>query len=250
MTTLTLTPNFTAKTLVSAGKVSVGEKVDVTVIGVTEAQTVNLRVRFRVDGVTVAVYPFAEGDVWDHSGSNATANMDLNTDLFRALYEGSDDRAKIMCLIVVDNPGDQNLYSSAQLQVGNWPSENGLELPYSLSTYQDDIAFLKATVAEIEQGIADTDQFILTHAHSGGTSQQIAHGNLLGIGTNSHAQIDAALLSVVQSLGTVSGEATGIRNDLDDIKAVCETAKAMPVSTAREREARVAFLIQGLIDSL
>jgi len=250
MTTLTLTPNFTSKTLHSDGKVCVGEKVDVSVIGVTEAQSANLRVRFRYGGVTVAVYPLEVGDVWVYASSTATANMNLNTDLFRDLYEGFEDRDKLQCVIVVDNPDDENMYSSSQMQVGNWPAEKGLDVPYSLSAYQDDIAALKVSISEIEQGISDTEQFVASHTHNGGTSQQLQHGNLLGIGNNNHAQIDAALTAFSASIQTVSDSANDARVDLNAIKDLCAIVKAMPTTYAAQREARFAALIDGLIATL
>jgi len=250
MTTLVLTPDFDDKTLVVSGKVCVGEKVDVTVIGVTEPQSINLRVRFRYDSKTVAIYPTVDGDVWEHSGSSASASMDLNVDVFRALYEGFEDRDKLSCVIIVDNPDDQNMYSSAKISVGNWPAEAGSDVPYSLSTYKDDVAELRAGVLALDQSVSATNSALGTHLHDGGTTVKLEHSGLNGIGTSTHDQIDAALTAVTASLGTIAGEATGLRNDLNDIKAVCQTVKTMPVSTAKEREARVAFLIQGLIDSL
>lgn len=250
MTTLTLTPDFDDKTLVATGKISVGEKVDVIVTGVTEAQSANLRLRFRYDGQTVAIYPTVAGGVWTYSSGTATATIDLNTDVFRALYAGFEDRDKLQCYVIIDNPDDQNMYSDAQIQVKNWPAEVGNDVPYSLSTYADDVAALNAKMDQAQTDIDAAEALIGSHTHNGSGSQTLAHNDLTGKGTNTHDQIDAKLTAIEASNGTIAGEATGLRNDLDDIKDLCDTVKAMPTSYAAQREARFAALVDGLISIL
>jgi hypothetical protein len=250
MTTLVITPDFDDKVLVATGKICVGEKVDVTIVGVTEAQSADLRLRFRYDGNTVAVYPTAESDVWTYAGTSASATIDLNTDVFRALYEGFEDRDKLACVLIVDNPDDQNMYSSAKIQVGNWPVEAGADVPYSLSTYHDDVAQLQADVSDLEAASTATDALVASHNHQGGASQVLAHNDLTGIGTRTHDEIEVSLTAIEASQGTIQIEATGLRNDLNSIKTLCVSVKAMPIVKATEREARFAALVQGLIDIL
>jgi antitoxin component HigA of HigAB toxin-antitoxin module len=250
MTTLTLTPDFDEKTLTVTGKVSVGEKVDVIVTGVTEAQTANLRVRFRQDGVTVARYPLADGDVWTYAASTATANMTLNTDLFRALFEGLGDRDKIQCVIITDNTDDLNQYAAALITVGNWPVEAGADVPYNLTEYPDDVAALQAEMDQAQADIDAAEALIGSHTHNGSGSQVLSHDDLLLKGTKTHDQIDAELTAIAASQVTVSGVADACRVDFNDIKTLCDTVKAMPTAYAAQREARFAALVQGLIDIL
>lgn len=250
MTTLVLTPDFDDKTLLATGKICVGEKVDVTVVGVTDVQAANLRMRFRYDGVTVAIYPTAAGDVWSHSGSSATATIDLNTDVFRALYAGFEDRDKLPCIVIVDNPEDQNMYSSAKIGVGNWPAEAGADVPYSLSTYADDVAALQAEMTQAKADIDAAEALIGAHTHDGGTTPKIDHNDIIGKGTNTHTQIDAALTAIASSQVAVSAVANACRVDFNDIKTLCDSVKAMSKATAAQREARFAALVDGLIDIL
>lgn len=250
MTTLTLTPDFDDKTLAVTGKISVGEKVDVIVTGVTEAQSANLRLRFRYDGQTVAIYPTVTGDVWTYSSGTATATIDLNTDVFRALYAGFEDRDKLQCYVIIDNPDDQNMYSDAQIQVKNWPAEVGNDVPYSLSTYSDDVAALNAEMDQAQTDIDAAEALIGSHTHNGSGSQTLAHNDLTGKGTNTHDQIDAAIARIDASLTTVSGVADACRVDFNQIKDICSAVKLMPVTKAADREARFVTLVDGIIAAL
>lgn len=250
MTTLTLTPNFTTKTLIKVGEVAVGESVSLSIVGVSQAQAANLRVRMRYDKVNVAIYPRVAEDVWTHSGSTAVGQIELNTVEFREVFEDDDDRGSHEVIVIVENTDDQNMYAEGRIRVKNWPADAGDAVPYDLSGYQDTVAGLVADLALARVDINSATALIASHSHNGSGSVVIDHNNLGNKGENTHAQIDAALTATAASLNTVSGEATQTRNDLNEIKVICETVKGMPNGTAAQVRAQISVLLDGIIASL
>jgi len=247
MTTLTITPNFTEKTMVIVGKIAVGEKVQVSVVGVTDAQKDHLRIRFRYDGERKAQFPLAAEDVWTHSGSTATAIIDLNTVEMRGVFENDCDGEKHEFILVVDNTDDENLYSSGRIMVKNWPAEEGADVPYSLSAYPDTVEALQTAMTTAQGDIDAVEALMASHTHGGGASATFSHNNLTDKGNNTHAQLDALFVATEASLATVSGEANTALLKIAAIKSVCQAVVPMPEATTAQVKAKLNALLNGLI---
>lgn len=216
-TQLIITPNFSNKTSIVTGSIAVGEKVSLTIIGAGDFVS-GLRVRIRYAQTEVAMFPLRDtGDVWTSDGSNATGTIDLNSIEFRSFFAGLDERAKLPCILIVENNDvPENLYAVTSIAVMNWSAVPGHQVPFVLGEWKNDLAEVQSGVTALEEAVLILEDFRLNHAHTDGNGHVIAHGNLSGVGTNTHAQIDGLLLTLQNAMNAYAGAVTTHKDRKDN----------------------------------
>lgn len=216
MTTLKITP-LENKTAYVTGLVVVVEPCSVTLVGLAEHITDpnSLRIRLRAKGKDIAVFPSKEGDVWETNGDDATCTLDTNTvEALSVFGSGCTCLVSRECTILVEKiTAPKSLFCSFTINLKNWPQVEGVDTPHNLATWPDDLA-------AAEEAIADQVAAFDLHTHDGTDSPQVDHADLANIGTNTHAQIDAAI-AALQVLVVTNGE------DIDDIETAVAAAKTL-----------------------
>lgn len=102
--------------------------------------------------------------------------------------------------------------------------------------------------AAVANGVTNGD----SHDHNGGDGAQIAHGNLSGIGTNTHAQIDAHIASVANphNVTAVQAGAQPVDAGLTSLSAFPTVADRIVYSTAADTwaETPLTAAVRTLLD--
>lgn len=197
LTSLTVTPSWTDfKRLTISGGVSVRESVALRIVGCGDDTSVVFKISSEDGRVDYAKFPFAATDAWTVSGSDLTATLTLNTALLVAAFAsyGPDDRIDVS--VTVASRTNSNLYAKGRMQIGNWIENEDDPVAYS-TPLADDLDALETAVDDL------SDAFD-AHNHDGTTGKgvKIAHSNLVGAGTNTHAAIDAALVNLASAIST------------------------------------------------
>ena len=232
-TALTLTPTWASKRLTIDGTVSVREAVAVTLVGCATDTSIVLKISSENGRVDYAKFPNLPGDAWTVAGDDLTATLSLNTDLLVAAFAqwGPDDRLDFVWTVA--SATNSNLYALGHKQIGNWMEDTDDPVAYS-TPLADDIETLQEDLDTLETNFG-------AHLHDGSASgaPRVPHGNLLGIGVNSHAAIDAALVTLTSGVATnasnISNGAASIVDHearLDAIETAIEadTITALPAS--------------------
>lgn len=193
-TALTITPTWSAKRLTVTGDAAVRESVALTISGCSDDTSIVFKVSSEDGRVDYAKFPFAAGDAWTVSGDDLTGTLNLNTDLLVAAFAslGPDDRLPFS--FSVASATNANLYAKGCKQIGNW-CEN----------IDDPVAYATPLSDAVESAQADLDVLeavFAAHDHDGTDSPKVAHGNLNDIGVNTHAAIDAALVTLASGVAT------------------------------------------------
>lgn len=198
MTTLKITP-LSNKSASVTGIVVVVEPVAVTLVGLAAyISTPNqLRIRLRSNGIDIARFPDQAGDVWTVSGLNATCTLDTNTVQALSIFgSGCNTMGSRECTVLVEKiTTPKALFCAATINIKNWPQVVGADIPHNLATWTDDLA-------AAQDAIADQVQAFDTHNHAAGSPTQVAHGDLLGAGTKTHAVLES---SIDEIQGVVTG---------------------------------------------
>ena len=218
-TQLTITPDFLRKTSVVTGLVAVGEKVSLTVIGVDDPT--GLRVRIRFAQTEVAMFPLLESDTWNSDGTNAMGTIDLNTVEFRHFFEGLDDKARLPCILIVENnESPENLYAVTNIAVMNWAAIPGDQVPVAIGTFKDDLQAVQGIVGVLEEAIELIQGFNEGHNHANGYGRTLEHDNLSGTGVLTHDEIDMEVAALRSSINSYDGELAGHKDREDNPHSV------------------------------
>lgn len=220
-TTLLVTPDFSRKSATFDKTVAIRESVQVTV---RNAAT------YMPGGLVLAVVHhaslYASCQQWVASGADAVGTVSLNTTELVQRFNGSGDQAckQFTLMLVVILP--ETVLVNAVMSLMNAPYKAGMSVPTPCVPWGTDLSGIMADIAALQAAAAN-------HAHDGvaGQGGQVNHGSLANIGGNTHAQIDAALLSHgarlsahdgdIASLITRMGAAeTGLSFAQDDIAAL------------------------------
>lgn len=203
-THLTVTPTWESKRLTVAGDASVRESVALTIAGCGADTSVVFKILSENGKVEYAKFPLAATDSWTTDGTDLTATLNLNTDLLVAAFAdwGPDDR--IDFVFTVASAADSNLYAKGHKQLGNWMEDVDDPVAYS-TPIKDDLDALEVVVGDLG------DDFT-AHLHDGTADggQKVPHGNLLGIGVNTHDAIDAALVTLTSGVSTNASNVTAV----------------------------------------
>lgn len=232
-TALTLTPTWSGKKLTVDGDASVRETVTVTLAGCADDASIVLKVSSENGRVDYAKFPNAADDAWTVSGSDLTATLSLNTETLIAAFApwGPDDRIDFVWTVA--SRTNSNLYAKGHKQLGNWMEDADDPVAYS-TPLADDIASAQEDIDALQANFG-------SHLHDGTASggSRVPHGNLLGVGTNSHADIDAALVTLASGVATnasnISTQSASVVDHearLDAIEAaiVADEITALPAS--------------------
>jgi hypothetical protein len=195
---LTVTPTWASKKLIIDGSVAVREAVALTIIGCGTDTSVVFKLSSEDGRVDYAKFPNAVGDAWTPAGADLTGTLSLNTDLLVAAFAalGPCDTINFVCTVA--SATSSNLFAIGQKAIKNWMEDADDPVAYS-TPLADAIGALQLAFA--------------AHDHDGTDAPKVAHGNLTAIGTNTHDQIDVALLSLAASDVTLtSGVATNALN--------------------------------------
>lgn len=200
LTTMTLTPTWSGKGLTVSGDASVRESVLLRVAGCGDDTSVVVKIVSDNGRVEYAKYPFAAGDVWTVDGEDLTGTINLNTVPMVAAFGPYGPLDKLGFVIVVASATNSNLYAKACKQFGNWVESDEDPVAYS-TPLADDVATLQEDLDALEASFA-------AHTHNGTDAPRVSHLNLTNIGTNTHAEIDAALIGHTASIATNSSNIT------------------------------------------
>lgn len=232
-TYLTVTPTWENKRLTIEGSVSVRETVALTLVGCASDTSIVFKISSENGRVDYAKFPNAPGDAWVVSGSDLTATLSLNTTLLVAAFAPWGPEDRLGFYLSVASATNSNLYAGGCKQIGNWMEDTDDPVAYSTP--------LADAVEEVEGDLADLEANFGSHLHDGTAAggPRVPHGNLLGIGVNTHAAIDAALTTLTSGVATNASNIAGLgaigvdhEERLDAIEAAiaADTITALPAS--------------------
>lgn len=159
-----LTLTVEGNKIISAGTVSVGEKIDVKIIGLDSisipdydigAQFSGSSLRFRIvdnSGHDLVRFPMNESDSWivdEEQGVYNATDVDLNTDKLRNLFEGVAYGDKLQFGIILDSVVDSAQYARGKTYIQQWPMAS-IDDPKVLPDWGDVLLDLKADLGEVE----------------------------------------------------------------------------------------------------
>lgn len=159
-----LTLTVEGNKIISAGTVSVGEKIDVKIIGLDSisipdydigAQFSGSSLRFRIvdnSGHDLVRFPMYESDSWivdEEQGVYNATDVDLNTDKLRNLFEGVAYGDKLQFGIILDSVVDSAQYARGKTYIQQWPMAS-IDDPKVLPDWGDVLLDLKADIGEVE----------------------------------------------------------------------------------------------------
>lgn len=246
-TTLTITPNFATKKCTFVGKIAVGESVLLTVSGadLVAADTV---VRFSYNGQDVARFPALDADAWTEGTDVLTGSIDLNTIEFWAAFNGLDQRSTILCDVYVESVSPDTLSAQGQISVKNWVRTAGDGVPFSISTWRDDIAYLNAIVVALSAwqtthtNDADAHKELLDRkAEQSEFSDHITGNNPHNITLAGLGAANAADFAQYQNF--VKGKMLALKNGVAEIAV-------MPSTTDKERKAQFSTLLTKITEAI
>lgn len=195
-TYLTVTPTWSNKQLTMSGAIAVREAVDLRLVGCAEDTSIVFKISSEDGRVDYAKFPFAAGDAWTVDGNDLTATLSLNTDLFIAAFAPYGPEDHLCTSVSVASATNANLYALGRKQVKNW-----VENPSDPVAYKTPLA---DAVDALEEDLDALDAKFTAHTHDGTAAggPRIPHANLLGAGSNTHAAIDAALVTLNSAVAT------------------------------------------------
>jgi len=195
---LTVTPTWASKKLTIAGDVAVRESVALTIVGCGTDTSVVFKLSSEDGRVDYAKFPNADGDAWTPAGDDLTGTLNLNTDLLVAAFAALGPCDTITFVCTVASATSSNLFAIGQKAVKNWMEDADDPVAYSTP--------LADAIDALELAFA-------AHDHDGTDAPKVSHANLESIGTNTHDQIDAALLGLAAAdITHTSGIATNALN--------------------------------------
>lgn len=116
MTALTITPNVEKKTMKFAGRVASGEKVSLTLVGMSAFATdAKLQVRVVVGKTTVGVFPSSDEEAWTVEGENLACELNLATLQAKKCSQFGGD-----ALWLVEDVDVPQLYAAGEFELLPW----------------------------------------------------------------------------------------------------------------------------------
>jgi hypothetical protein len=215
MSTLLITP-LSNKTAYVTGMIVAGEPCDITLTGLAHHITTpnSLRIRVRVKGVDVAVFPAEVSDVWLASSDDATGTLDTNTVEALAAFGSGNCAASVECTVLVEKiTAPKELFCSFTANLKYWPPVVGVDAPHNLATWPDGLA---AAVAATEALQAEYD----AHNHAEGDPTQVDHDDVLNNGTVSHTDLEAAITAIEGDVSAAEGNIGTLQSDMDAAEAL------------------------------
>lgn len=246
-TTLTITPNFATKKCTLVGKIAVGESVLVTVNG-ADLVAADTSIRLRYNGQDVARFPSLEEDAWTEGTDLLTGTIDLNTVEFWAAFNGMDERSPILCDLYVESTSPNALSAHGTISVKNWVQTAGDGVPFSISTWRDDIADINAVIVALSAwqtnhpDDADAHKALLDlKAEQSEFSDHITGNNphnitLAGLGAANAA--DFAQYRIF-----VKGKMLALKSGVSEVAA-------MPSTTDKERKTQFSSLLTKITEAI
>lgn len=223
---LTVTPTWASKRLTVDGSASVREAVTLRVVGCGTDPSVVFKISSENGRVDYAKFPNADTDAWTVDGDDLTATLNLNTTLLVAAFApwGPEDRLDF--IFTVASATNSNLYAVGHKQIGNWMEDTDDPVAYSTP--------LADAVEELDASLTALQNSFSTHAHDGsaGGAPRIPHGNLTDVGTNTHAAIDAALVTLSSGVSTNASNIAIQTGRIDAIAAAADTGTEIPAINA------------------
>ena len=234
-TSFTVTPTWSAKRLTTAGDISVRETVALRIVGCSDDTSIVFKISSEDGRVDYAKFPFAAGDTWTVSGSDLTADLNLNTDLMVAAFAsfGPDDRLPMT--ITVASASNANLYAKGCKQVGNWIENTQDPVAYS-TPLADDVEDLQTDLDALEAAFAG-------HNHDGTDSPKVSHTALTDIGQMTHPAIDAAFVTANSGIATNAANIAALSARVDDIESTGLTTGDFAAVTALASSATLKNVI-------
>lgn len=189
------------------GDIAVGEHVNVTVRDGGKYIGDGLRLRIRHHGTEIARFPVADGDTWAMGGDDAKCVLDMRTLEGFAIFAGRPDICAVKCVLILDCTEDDSytLNVASPINVQNWPWDEGGVTPLAIPKWNALLQALQGAVNLLQGNFT-------SHNHDGQNSSQLEHGDLLSIGTKTHAELEQdidGLDLAVGSLGVRMGSAEG-----------------------------------------
>lgn len=216
MSILRITPQAN-KTAQHSGLLVAVEPCEITLVGYATAiadDPACLRVRVYVCGVEVARFPQPDsGDVWAASDDDATCTLNTNTVQALASFCHPSRCNPVQsreCTVLVDKATTpKKLVCSFPSTLKNWPQTAGIDVPYDLGGWQDDVAAMQLATSALRSEFEG-------HDHSDGS---VSHNSLTDIGVLSHAGIDSQLLSLGSSLSTAQNDISANEGRINGVES-------------------------------
>lgn len=155
------------------GTVAVGEKVDVTIVGLPvdvmkDDDGIPL-VRFRVVdelGNDLVRFPLEDGDRWS---SSMTAEVDFNTDKMRELFRLVPFDGKLSLGVIVDSYEDSVEFARGRIQVRQWSAASS-EDPTVLPDWREVLKRIEAGLASVDESVEKAKE----HEDGANEAEQLA----------------------------------------------------------------------------
>lgn len=224
-TAITITPNWTKKSLTVTGDAAVRETVALTVAGCSDDPAIIVKFSSENGRVDYARFPFSNTDEWEVSGDDLTGRLNLNTAGLVSAFAGYGPMDRVTVLVTVSSPTNPNLYAVGLFNLRNWVENDEDPVSY--------VGPLQADIAAVDGKVDALTAVVSGHGHTGasGEGAKISHADLNHIGTMTHVGLESALNTHTVAINDLTAAVATLGASVGSVATAANAAPVSPPET-------------------